>query len=243
MARPPSLSPDRLRVEPGDRPRRPDAQTMAGADAGLRRMALGAQQFQAAVRDRPQRVVVKTTIEQHQPGAGVATISKASQYVSRTDAQPQIFGRGGPVADLPMVREDRDGTSRRADALSATQLHEWGRDPRHFHVIISPERRMTSDQLVRVTRQAMARLEQSTGAKLEWRATIHRNTEHPHVHVLLRGRDPETRTPLFLKPQDLAEANRGAQIEATRILGPAPEQPKEQAAERQRADRGRGVER
>jgi hypothetical protein len=35
----------------------------------------------------------------------------------------------------------------------------------------------------------MARIESDTGRSLEWVAIAHFNTEHPHVHVALRGRD------------------------------------------------------
>jgi len=59
-------------------------------------------------------------------------------------------------------------------------------DQRLFKLILSPEfgERMELDRL---TRDVMAGMETDLGKELEWAAVIHRNTEHPHVHVVLRG--------------------------------------------------------
>jgi hypothetical protein len=59
-------------------------------------------------------------------------------------------------------------------------------DQRLFKLILSPEfgERM---ELERLTRDVMAGMETDLGKELEWAAVIHRNTEHPHVHVVLRG--------------------------------------------------------
>ncbi|MCX6593148.1 MAG: DUF3363 domain-containing protein [Acidobacteria bacterium] len=59
-------------------------------------------------------------------------------------------------------------------------------DPRMFKLIISPEFGERVD-LKQLTRQLMARMESDLGHPLEWAAVAHFNTEHPHVHVLLRG--------------------------------------------------------
>jgi type IV secretory pathway VirD2 relaxase len=60
-------------------------------------------------------------------------------------------------------------------------------DQRLFKLIISPEFGERLD-LKRHTRQLMARMEQDLGLRLEWVAVAHFNTEHPHVHIALRGR-------------------------------------------------------
>ncbi len=61
-------------------------------------------------------------------------------------------------------------------------------DPRLFKLIISPEFGDRLD-LEAHTRNLMERMERDLGTKLEWTAIIHRNTEHLHVHVALRGID------------------------------------------------------
>jgi type IV secretory pathway VirD2 relaxase len=59
-------------------------------------------------------------------------------------------------------------------------------DPRLWKLIVSPEFGERAD-LERLTRDLMARMEKDLGTRLEWVAVVHRNTEHPHVHIALRG--------------------------------------------------------
>jgi len=68
------------------------------------------------------------------------------------------------------------------------ELNHWQaeRDPRLFKLILSPEFGERLD-LRQFTREFMARLEARIGAPLQWVAVVHNNTEHPHVHVALRG--------------------------------------------------------
>jgi hypothetical protein len=80
------------------------------------------------------------------------------------------FGPAGGVADLPRT------------------LAQWqaAGDPRLFKIIISPEFGERID-MVALVRSLMARMERDLETRLEWAAVIHRNTEHPHAHVALRG--------------------------------------------------------
>ncbi|MDQ1474644.1 MAG: hypothetical protein QOJ99_6124 [Bryobacterales bacterium] len=68
------------------------------------------------------------------------------------------------------------------------ELERWQQvgDPRMWKLIVSPEFGERVD-LERLTRELMARMEKDLGTKLEWVAVTHFNTEHPHVHVALRG--------------------------------------------------------
>lgn len=238
----PSLSPGAVRVDLGDHPRRPD--TVSGPDAALRRMSLQSRQFQTDLKTRPQPVAISSSIKQHQsPDQARDLLARASQYVSRGETDPKLFGRAGVVAVMPMVGNDRDGTSRRLDALSAGQMREWAKDPRHWHIVISPEARASDAQLVRIVRDAMEKLGRDLGAALDWKAVAHHNTAHPHVHVLLRGVDRETGKQLFVQPQHLTATRQAAMTTATRLLGPAAEKAAEQARSTPAVQRGRGVER
>lgn len=68
------------------------------------------------------------------------------------------------------------------------RLAEWqtAKDQRLFKLILSPEFGDRLD-LQQLTRDFMHRMEDRLGAPLEWVAVVHNNTEHPHVHVALRG--------------------------------------------------------
>ena len=82
------------------------------------------------------------------------------------------------------------GFSATADGINvATTLDKWqsARDERLFKLILSPEFGERVD-LKRFTRETMDRIATELSRKLEWCAVAHFNTEHPHVHVALRGK-------------------------------------------------------
>ena len=72
----------------------------------------------------------------------------------------------------------------------ASKLLEWqeGGDPRLWKLIISPEFGERLD-LQQLTKDVMSRVQSDLRSPLEWVAVAHFNTEHPHVHVALRGLD------------------------------------------------------
>ena len=72
----------------------------------------------------------------------------------------------------------------------AAKLDKWqgAGDERLFKIIVSPE---FGDRLnlQQYARELLHRMELDMGAQLEWVAAVHHNTEHPHVHIALRGVD------------------------------------------------------
>ena len=102
----------------------------------------------------------------------------------------------------------------------AKELARWQSegDPRLWKLIVSPEFGERVD-LDRLTRDLMARMEKDLGTKLEWVAVTHFNTEHPHVHIALRG-IREDKTALDL-PRDYVRHGMRAIAEdlCTRQLG------------------------
>jgi Protein of unknown function (DUF3363) len=70
----------------------------------------------------------------------------------------------------------------------AVALESWqsAGDRRFWKIIISPEFGARVD-LTRLTRDLMERMEKDLGTAFGWVAVAHFNTEHPHVHVALRG--------------------------------------------------------
>jgi hypothetical protein len=69
-------------------------------------------------------------------------------------------------------------------------LDRWQRagDERMWKLIISPEFGERVD-LQKLTRELMTQMGCQLRSPLEWAAVNHHNTEHPHVHVALRGVD------------------------------------------------------
>jgi type IV secretory pathway VirD2 relaxase len=87
------------------------------------------------------------------------------------------------------------GFDNRGESIDiAERLEGWQRagDDRLWKVIVSPEFGDRAD-LRRLTRDLVARMERDLGTPLEWVAVAHYNTEHPHVHIALRGTNAEGR--------------------------------------------------
>jgi hypothetical protein len=99
------------------------------------------------------------------------------RYIARESAAGQ--GKGGEV-----------GFSAAAEGIDiAKTLAGWqtAGDPRLFKLIIAPQFGERLD-LRRHTRELLARMEKDLGVDLEWVGVTHFNTDHPHVHIALRGR-------------------------------------------------------
>ena len=115
--------------------------------------------------------------------------------------------------------DDRLGLAeqRRLDELA----EEWQKagDQRLFKIIISPEDGATADFKV-TARDMIGVLEHQTGERFEWAGVVHRNTDHPHAHILLRGRTGAGAL-LVLKPAMIRQTLRDeVQRSLTRQLGP-----------------------
>ena len=120
----------------------------------------------------------------------------------------------------------RDGSAGRLfdagrDDAEGRGFAERGADDRHhFRFIVSPEDAAEMADLKAFTRDLMANAERDLGTRLEWVAVEHRNTEHPHVHVLLRGRADDG-ADLVISRDYIREGMRSrAQALVTMELGP-----------------------
>ena len=102
----------------------------------------------------------------------------------------------------------------------AAKLDKWqsAGDERLFKIIVSPE---FGDRLNlhQYARELLHRMEYDLGAQLEWVAAVHRNTEHPHVHIALPGVDKKG-IPIRLPREYVRAGLRGRAEEiATEALG------------------------
>ena len=138
--------------------------------------------------------------------------------------------RAAPLA-THLAYLQRDGVTRDG---SAGRLFDAGRDDaegrgfaercaddrHHFRFIVSPEDATDMADLKAFTRDLMANAEQDLATRLEWVAVEHHNTEHPHVHVLVRGRTDDG-ADLVISRDYIREGMRSrAQALVTLELGP-----------------------
>jgi type IV secretory pathway VirD2 relaxase len=108
---------------------------------------------------------------------------------NRTRGQWKAHGRYLARESAAAGNPNERGFSRdRARIDVARELEHWqsSGDPRLWKVILSPEFGDRVD-LERLTRDLAERMAVDLGSPLEWVAVAHYNTEHPHVHMVMRG--------------------------------------------------------
>ncbi len=60
-------------------------------------------------------------------------------------------------------------------------------DRHHFRFIVSPDDALEMANLKSFTRDLVGQMEKDLDTRLDWVAVDHWNTEHPHVHLIVRG--------------------------------------------------------
>jgi hypothetical protein len=141
-------------------------------------------------------------------------------YVERETAKGRDVddGKRGAENEVQTASPDRLGLAKEHSLDSLAGLWQKAGDQRIFKVIISPEDSDVDFQ--RTASDMIARIQQHTGAPVEWAGVVHRNTDHPHAHLIVRGRLPSGE-PLQLPPTLIRRGLREAvQTSLTQHLGP-----------------------
>ncbi len=110
------------------------------------------------------------------------------------------------------------------DEADTAVFEERGRGDRHqFRFIVSPEDAEQLEDLRTYTRHLMQRMEADLGTRLDWVAVDHWNTDNPHTHVVLRGKD-DTGKDLIISQEYITRGMRERAMElTTEWLGPRTE--------------------
>ena len=153
-----------------------------------------------------QRVAVRVLYSKNKnPGQWKAH----GRYIERESAnlQKEGFGSGGEGVAI------------------ASTLDGWqkAQDEHFFKVILSPEFGDRMD-LKQHTQDTLRAMERDLGTPLEWVAAVHRNTDNPHVHVAIRGRDAQGQTLRLPKDYIKQGMRNRAQDTATAQIGYRQEQ-------------------
>src|SRR5580692_5169056 len=141
-------------------------------------------------------------------------------YVERESAKGRDVddGKHGAENEVHTASPDRLGLAKEHSLDSLAGLWQKAGDERIFKIIISPEDSDVNFQ--RAASDMIARIEQHTGAPVEWAGVVHRNTDHPHAHLILRGKLPSGEA-LKLPPMLIRKGLREAvQTSLTLQLGP-----------------------
>ena len=110
------------------------------------------------------------------------------------------------------------------DEADLPAFEERGGEDRHqFRLIVSPEDAEQLDDLRTYTRHLMGRMEADLGSRLDWVAVNHWNTDNPHTHIVLRGKD-DTGKDLIISQAYITRGMRERAAElSTEWLGPRTE--------------------
>lgn len=130
--------------------------------------------------------------DQHEKRAE-ARVAAELKYVAHRDraaGQGRLFTRDGQIGDAER-RElsafvSRAGRSTRPQLTRDRAGQMVDRRPALYRFVLSPEHAAGLD-LQRLTRNAMAQLEQDCKGELRWLGAEHGNTAHPHVHLVVAG--------------------------------------------------------
>jgi type IV secretory pathway VirD2 relaxase len=82
----------------------------------------------------------------------------------------------------------------------STVLNEWQKagDQRLWKLVVSPEFGDRMD-MEAFTKEYVKRMEKELGVPLEWAAVCHYNTDNPHAHITIRGKDNLEISPGWIK--------------------------------------------
>lgn len=121
---------------------------------------------------RSRGAVIKARVVRH--GGRNAPLGTHLNYlrregVTRDGEKAHLFGPGGDEVDA------KEFAGRCED------------DRHHFRFIVSPDDALEMSDLRGFTRDLVGQMEKDLGTRLDWAAVDHWNTEHPHVHLIVRG--------------------------------------------------------
>ncbi|MGY3390219.1 type IV secretory pathway VirD2 relaxase [Bradyrhizobium sp. USDA 3311] len=158
--------------------------------------------------NRARGAIVKARVvrRMRSPGALRAHIGYLQRDgVTRDGAPGKLFDAAGDEADGRAFAERCEG------------------DRHHFRFIVSPDDAAELESLRTFTRELMNQAARDLGTRLDWVAVDHWNTEHPHIHILVRGRDDDGKDLVISRDYISTGLRARAGDLVTRELGPRSE--------------------
>lgn len=120
------------------------------------------------------RVVVKARVVRH-AASSVAALKKHLAYISRDSAVRE--------SDHGRIFDGIEDDAHPGDFADAAKS-----DRHHFRFIVSPEDGHEIADMRGFVRKLVSTMENDLETKLEWVAAVHDDTEHPHAHIVVRGK-------------------------------------------------------
>ena len=218
---------DRLRIRPGA----PKQRGQAFVSQVLRQASKGANSTGRKPGKTPGSRLGRGHVAARFTGQALSATSRRATVKVRLVYLKQAGARS-TITHLRYI--EREGVGREQDTGKAygpmtdeadlPAFEERGREDRHqFRLIVSPEDAEQLDDLRTYTRHLMGRMEADLGSKLDWVAVNHWNTDNPHTHIVLRGKD-DTGKDLIISQAYITRGMRERAAElSTEWLGPRTE--------------------
>ena len=184
----------------------------AGRSFKARNFNRGAIAMAVSVRSpgpRARRVLVKTRLV-NLKRVGPRSTAMHLKYIERDGVAPdagsgQAYGRDTDIADTQAFSE------------------RCQEDRHQFRFIVSPEDATQLGELREFTRTFMQQMEKDLETRLEWVAVDHWDTDNPHTHIVLRGKDQHRRDLIIARDYVSHGMRLRASELATEWLGPRTE--------------------
>lgn len=181
-------------------------QPAARTGASLGRGKVASRMMQQGLGRKARRVIIKTRLVNLQR-AGIRSTITHLRYIEREGVGPD--GEKGQAYGPHTDEVEMDGFELRV------------REDRHqFRFIVSPADADQLGDLKNYTRELMTQVQADLGTSLDWVAVDHWNTDNPHTHIVLRGKQQDGRD-LVIAREYIGSGmrQRGSEI-ATQWLGP-----------------------
>jgi type IV secretory pathway VirD2 relaxase len=194
----------------GGRAFKPTRSSAARTGARLGRGQVAAGIAGRSLSARSRRVIIKTRL---------VVLKQVGSHSTRTHLR--YIERDG------VSRDGHPGQAYGPDADRADLATFEGRvlgDRHQFRFIVSPEDADLMEELRPFTRELMSRMEADLGTRLDWVAVDHWDTDNPHTHVVLRGKDQTGKDLVIARDYIAHGMRRRASDLATEWLGPRTEQ-------------------
>lgn len=191
----------------------------ARSGASLGRGQVAARMAQQGLRRKARRVVIKTRLVNLKRAGMKSTITHL-RYIEREGVGPD----GEPGKAYGPTTDEADMGS----------FEQRVRDDRHqFRFIVAPEDAAQLEDLKSYTRGLMSRVEADLGTRLDWVAVDHWDTDNPHAHIVLRGRQDDGCDLVIAREYISVGMRQRASGLATEWLGPRTELEIQQSQQRE----------
>lgn len=117
-----------------------------------------------------------------------AAFSDSSKYRNSLRSNAGYITRDGALDAV-----DENGNRLTLDEVH-DKTHGWDEDRRYYKIVLSPEfgarldlEAFTQETMAKVEKDLLTEAERDRGAKIEYVMAQHHDTDHPHVHIMMRA--------------------------------------------------------